>query len=231
MKKTAFGRYVWYTAFVLFCLVSVSSHFTQKLSARYITESTATDGARVASFHGGEVTTAQFAPSKQLVANNKANADAQTLYYVFEAEFTLTFEECEVTRTFSFSISMKDTEMTSLACPETGVAYKTLKPNGAEFETVTYDYFSGDTATSFGTDVVYYSVNNEWSSSATAHSGGSVTLELAGGEKIDWQKHTYSYSVLFFVTAEPVTTSSSSSTEKISEDTYITYDLKCAQVD
>lgn len=231
MKKTAFGRYVWYTAFVLFCLVSVSSHFTQKLSARYITESTATDGARVASFHGGEVTTAQFAPSKQLVANNNANADAQTLYYVFEAEFTLTFEECEVTRTFSFSISMKDTEMTSLACPEMGVDYKTLKPNGAEFETVTYDYFSGGTATPFSAGRVYYSVNNEWRRSDTAHSGGSVTLELAGGEKIDWQKHTYSYSVLFFVTAKPVTTSSESSTEKISEDTYITYDLKCAQVD
>ncbi len=117
MKGAALKSVIWRVAFVLFCFVVLTSHFAQKFAAKFASESTGKDGARVASFHGGEVTVGAMEPQEVDIELPSCEVER---FYVFSARFTVTFEPCEVLREFTFSLyhDREENDRVRLYCPE-----------------------------------------------------------------------------------------------------------------
>lgn len=231
MKRAISKGIVWRIVLVLFCLVLISSAYFSIIAAKFVSSDDSSVYGRVAEFHGGEVTMGSFYPERNLVATS----DIQ--YYVFEAEFTVTFEACEVDRVYSLSIYI-DREYsgdTTLVCPDnapyadTDPQFKTFNNETDTFDAVSLSSFidqfaDGASSGDFTVGSVYYS-KELGDGSKKWFRGDNSEIALITDHSIGKGETVHTFSVLFFL---PVI--SDTPGEQKNDDVYIKYDLDCKQV-
>ncbi len=220
MKLNRMPPLIFRAALVLLCLVVLTSGMTGRLFAKYYAAASGSDSARVARFSGGGVTYEKFDPKGDITAEY---GEAQ--YYVFEANFTVTFGEAEVSRQFDFNTYFDGNAAvnTSLVCPadSSSVKFITINDEGTAVDG-SLAVFGGTGA--FTQNTVYYSVNDVWSSQTEKDD-----IAFFNDENIPMAGKSYDITILFFV--KGYTENNSTEDIRLEEDIPITYQLECWQVD